>query len=250
MKKRLILLISFLFLLCGCTANVNIEVKENGINEEVLITDTFTDATIKEQVKNRYIEFVPAFAEDVIVDTMPEKMPGVKYYDREISEINNGYNVKYEYFFGTANYLKARTVKNGFKSSALQKDTKEETLTLSTDSGGLLYFKDYPELAQVRVNITSVYKVLESNADSVNGNVYSWVFTPTTKKSIYILYDTKKEDTVGDPEKEDTKEENESSKNEKTGIEKFMNDHPILIASCLLVLFLIFVIISTKIFKK
>lgn len=42
----------------------------------------------------------------------------------------------------------------------------------------------------MKINIRTNYKVLENNADSVNGNIYTWVFNKDSNKSIDMLIDT------------------------------------------------------------
>ena len=56
----------------------------------------------------------------------------------------------------------------------------------------MIYFDEYPLLEEVTVNIKTDYLVEENNADSVDGNTYTWVFNKDSKKSIDIVIDTSK----------------------------------------------------------
>ena len=253
MFKKILMLVGLVFLLCGCSANVNINVNEKTINESVLITAFANNKINKEQLKESFREFIPIYADTVIVDTLPDKKEaGIKYYNRTVDELDNGYNFTYKYTFNLNNYVQARTVKKGFKSATAQYDKDKKTITLSTDNSGMLFFEQYPDLEEVKVNITSDYKVLENNADVVNGNIYTWVFTPNSQKGIYILYDTNIDETSNENSENNKKPDTEvdNNKAEKKGIEKFINDHPVLIALCCLALFIIFVIIISKFSKR
>lgn len=279
MKKKILILISLLFLLCGCSATVDLNVTSTEITETVSITSYATSTFTKEQIKNSFREYTPAYAENVIVDTMPdEKEKGVEYYDRTLKELNNGYNFIFKYKFPINKYVNANTVKNSFASASVQKDNLENTMTLATDSGGMLLFKEYPDLTNVTVNITSEYKVIESNADTSLGNVYTWYLTPNDNKSIYIIYDTSNgtstsnnngtggENSGGNNSLGNTGSgENENLENEENGnitivikdedeeeseFTKFINRHPILVALGSLAIFFIFVIIISKVSKQ
>ena len=49
-------------------------------------------------------------------------------------------------------------------------------------------------MEEVRINIRTNYLVEENNADSVNGNTYTWIFDKDTKKSINMLINTSTND--------------------------------------------------------
>lgn len=264
MNKKLVVLIGLLFLLCGCSATVNLNVSLDAIEEEVSITSLATPTSTKQQIRNSFREFTPAYARDydILPDTMPDtKESGIDYYERTLKELGDGYNFVFKYKFPLYSYINSTTVKHSFVSSDINNDPDEQTLTLSTDSGGLLLLKEYPNLTDVTVNITSQYKVLESNADSQAGNVYTWNFNSATKKGIYIVYDLKPEssETPGtggntstspaESEEDDDGVRTVGQKKQKSQIEKIANGNPVLFAVCAMALFFVFVIIITKVTK-
>lgn len=212
MNKKIIMLVMLIFVLCGCSANVNVDITGNSINESVIINAYQDNSYSKDQIKKAFREYVPAFAQNVIVDTEPDVLvKGIKYYNRVLEEMGNGYRVKYDYKFRINDYKDARTIKDGFRSSTIQVDKVEETILISTDNGGLLYFNKYPSLDNVSVNVTTSYKVIESNANSVNGNVYTWYFNKNGKNGIYLLLDTKTVET----EEEEKKIKRKATKKKK-----------------------------------
>lgn len=245
--KKVILLILTIFILCGCSANVNININEDNIEETVEIISLTENGYTKEQNYNSFRKYIPIYADTIVVDTEPdEPVSGIKYYNRTEKEYGNGYLFTYNNTFKLNDYVNSQTVKNGFKSSSIIFNDKEEYIELSTSKGELLYYNIYPYLTEVKVNITTSYDVLENNADSVNGNTYTWTFRPTTNKSIYLKLSNPKKDT-SKPNGNNTNEQTEKS--EKKGLSKIMNEHPIIVAICAIALFLIFVIIFSKLSK-
>ena len=145
----------------------------------------------KDIIKTSFRNYIPIYATDVIVDTEPDQPhPDIKYYEKTETDLGNGYLFNYKYNFDIDKYKEARTIKDGFRSYNISFNEDNQTISLSTDSEGILYFDDYPLLEEVTINIKTDYLVLENNADRVNGNTYTWVFTKDSKKSINMVIDT------------------------------------------------------------
>ncbi len=263
--KKIIMLVLLVILLTGCSAEVNVIINDTGINETITITDNNTSS---------YYNNVPAFYKDVFSDIEPDvKNPGVEYYNRNITQGSDGYKINYSYKYNFDNYKNARTVKTAFKSFNLRKDVSEKQIIISTDSSQLSLFNTYSNLSSVRVNITPTYQVVKSNADYVNGNIYTWNFSKGTKKNIYIVMynpnmtsgnsggvtqqptvddtdEDNKNTTVDDKKNEDKEEvvDNKDDSNEKK--ETFLDKYPYVILLGAIVIFLMFVIIMMKISKS
>lgn len=251
MKKKIILLIGLVFMLCGCSADVNIELTGSNVKENVYIYAYPNEHYTKERLNKAFRKYIPAFAKDTIIDTMPdEETKGISYYKRSEVDLGNGYRFNYKYNFNLSNYKNARTVKEGFKSSNIYVDNKEKTILFSTDNGGLLFFSQYPDLNTVNVNIKTDYKVKETNADSVDGNVYTWKLSRNNNnKNIYLLLDSSPVEEDKDDEKNNVIENNNDVKEESKFI-KFVNEHPFLVIFVSFFLFLIIVLIISKITKN
>ena len=247
--KKIFLLVIVSFLLCGCTANVNINISNDKIEEEVVINAPVENGLTKEQTHNQFRKFIPIYADTIVADTEPdEQVTGVKYYNRTEQTYNNGYIFNYRYTFSLNDYLNSQTLKNAFQSYSIITDNSKETIELSTDNGGMLFFNNYPSLSEVKVNISTDYKVLEHNADSVNNNTYTWNFTTTTRKSIHLKLDNHKEQQ--EPSNPSENPSTSPSSKEKSEFSKFLNKHPVLVAVCAIAIFLIFVIIISKLSKR
>ena len=278
MKKRLFFLVILTFLLCGCTANVNITINDSTISERISISEAPYGAATINDIAQQYRKYVPAFKDTLIIDTMPDVAEdGVKYYRTSGTATNGIYNAYYQYDYNFREYKNATSISNAFKTSEVQYDPYEKQILVTTESSGMVLFSSYPQLEEVRVNISTNYKVLENNADYVSGNVYTWIFHRDTKKGVYILLEdldgksvggNKEEPKPSEPEKEDPQKEepkngsnnqgsnNQGEQKEKStvekGYEKFKEEgskHPYIVIFIFLGLFLFIIIISFRIKK-
>lgn len=206
MGKKIIMLLMFVFLLCGCTAKVDINIDKRNIDETITITDFANEAFTKEQVLAKYRKYMPVDKSTIIVDTEPdERKSRVDYYKRSVTDLGNGYNILYNYNFDYEEYFNARSLNTAFKSSFINYNKEENTITISTDNEGTKLFGQYKELDKLQINISSSYPIIESNADSVNGSVSTWNLSRDSNKKIYIKYNTKlKQEQKEEEEEEET----------------------------------------------
>ena len=191
MKKKILTLILLIFMISGCSVEVNLDISDNKIKESNDITIYQNAIYTKEILRTSFRDYIPIYASNLIVDTVPDQpFSDVLYYNKNTTDLGNGYRFNYSYDFDIDKYGDARTIKDGFRDYSYS--YRNDIISLSTDSEGLIYFNDYPLLEEVTVNIETDYFVEENNADSVNGNTYTWVFNKDSKKSIDIVIDTSK----------------------------------------------------------
>lgn len=253
MKTKIIILTFFLFILCGCTAQVNIDIKDMQINESISIEAYPDNNYTKDQLLESFRTYIPIDYNVPIVDTMPdEKEKGITYYNRTYKDLGNGYRFNYNYNFNISNYPKARSLNGAFKSSTVQVNKGDKEILISTDNSNIKYFSEYPSLSKITINITPSYKVKESNADSINNNVHTWTFEKNTKKNIYLLLSTEEKIDNNENEKDraEQKKTDSSKKKEESAFEKFVNEHPFLVAIGSILLFIILVAIISKITRR
>lgn len=254
--KRIIMLLVLLFILTGCSANVNITLTSSGIEEEISVS-SYTDAnTTKEQIYSSFRKYMPVYANVPLSDTEPDtKKNGIEYYDRKQQDLGAGYKFTYSYKYGFNNYKNAKSIKHGFDSYTIQRNNVDKNIMISTDSSGLNYFEQYPDLESVTINIRTSYKAIETNADYVNGNTYTWVLRKGTKKSIYLLVNDPNADKEYDTgSKEEEKKPNkvtviEQEEKEKSEVVKYLNDNPFLIGTIAIIGFFVLVLVLAKISK-
>lgn len=272
--KKITILLLLVILLTGCSAEVNIIINDTGINETVTINDTSTSS---------YYNYVPVFYEDIFSDIEPDvKNEGVSYYNKNVTQDVSGYKINYSYKYTVDEYKRARSVKTSFQSFNIRESKVDEEIVISTSTGGIKYFDKYTNLDSVKINITPSYKVLENNADYVNGNVYTWVFTKNTKKHIYMVLDNPNESnstnnsTTGnngttnnnsnnnnngnDVSTDDNEQNNNQDDEEYTDDvdtdededkkESFLDKYPYVILFGAIVIFAMFVIILVKVSKS
>ncbi len=191
MKKKILTLILLIFMVSGCSVEVNLDISDNKIKESNDITVLENAIYTKEILRTSFRDYIPIYASDLIVDTVPDQpFSDVLYYNKNTTDLGNGYRFNYSYDFDIDKYGDARTIKDGFRDYSYS--YRNDIISLLTDNEGLIYFNDFPLLEEVTVNIKTDYLVEENNADSVNGNTYTWVFNKDSKKSIDIVIDTSK----------------------------------------------------------
>ncbi len=189
MKKKIFILTLIILMMCGCSVDVNIDISNNKIKESNDITVLENALYTKEILRTSFRDYIPIYASDLIVDTVPDKpFSDVLYYNKNTTDLGNGYIFNYSYNFDIDRYGNARTIKEGFRDYSYT--YRNDIISLSTDNKGLIYFDEYKELDEVVINIKTNYLVLENNADRVNGNTYTWIFNIDSKKSINIVIDT------------------------------------------------------------
>ena len=189
MKIKILILVCLLFMVCGCSAEVNLDITDNKIKESTDITVYQNAIYTKDILRTSFRDYIPIYASDLIVDTIPDQpFSGILYYNKNTTDLGNGYIFNYSYDFDIDKYGDTRTFKEGFRD--YNYSFRNSVISISTDDRGLIYFDEYPELEEVVVNIKTNYLVEDNNADSVNGNTYIWVFNKDSKKSINIVIDT------------------------------------------------------------
>ena len=197
MKIKILILVFIIFMMCGCSASVDIEIKDKKVFESVDITAYQNVIYTKEILNSSFRNYIPVYARDLIVDTLPDTpREGIKYYEKTTTDLGNGYKFNYKYTFDIDEYSEARTIKDGFRNYDFSYNDVNNTISISTDDNGLLYFNDYDQLDEVRINIKTNYFVESNNADEVNGNTYTWVFNKDSKKSIKMTIDTDSSEVV------------------------------------------------------
>ena len=141
MTKKIIVLLMFVFILCGCTAKVDIKIDKRSIDETITVTDFVTAEVDKDMLLVKYRKWMPTNKNVIMVDTEPdERKSRIKYYKREVTDLGNGYNFIYNYNYDFEEYSNAKSLNSAFKSSYLSYNKDDDTITVSTDSAGSVLF--------------------------------------------------------------------------------------------------------------
>ena len=209
MKKRILLLIVSILFLCGCDVTYTLDVKDFVEAIDVVPTTNSDRQYINMVTKNQ-----AAFIGDVDFPEDGSKANDVEYY--AIHMQGDGLLAKYQ--FNQDNYKFSRAAHYCFPSLLVEQDRYVHISTLNK----VECFNSEPDLDKITINLKVPYEVEYNNADSVNKNVYTWVFEKEgSPKSIDIKYKNpkysssnstdKKDDNNKDNKKDDKEEENKEN---------------------------------------
>lgn len=179
MKKiKYFILVGLLFVLCGCSAEYNLNITENTkFNEHIVINASSQEDLL--QLNN--------FNWDVPLDyqNTNEAYEASGYNKNEIyNVVKNGNSVVFDGSFNKSTILNSKAIHDSVDYFNF---TKYNGNYVITTSDNFKIFNRY-NLEYLVINISLPNEVINSNADSVNGNVYTWKFSKDNKKSIYLEY--------------------------------------------------------------
>lgn len=246
--KKMIFLVVLTFLLCGCSATYNLTITKDSIKEEAIILDDITVSNSMEEMSHIYPPLTIDYKEAIEDDDIANLEEGIEIYNQKIDKINDAYQIRYAYDKFTKDTITSSNIaRTAYSNIGYLYSPKENIIQLSTNPN-LKAFDEFPNLDSITVNITTDYLVSNSNADQVNGNTYSWVFTRENRNRNVVLVMQFREDSSDKEEntqnkEEQTKEEQKNTTNGDTQDQKY--------ASWLIILvFLgIFAIILLVLFK-
>lgn len=162
MKKKVLLFILCFFLVTGCDVKYDLTINNDSYDE------TITLSFLKSQ--NTY-EDVSSYLEDKIpISYNPSER---LYYNSKIEEDDNYYNLVYNYKHNTNTFMQSYFVSNCYPNFNIE--SNDEQIILSSGQQFTCFVGDDGLSADsVEINITTKLKVLENNADEINGNTYTW----------------------------------------------------------------------------
>ena len=188
MKKNKIILI-ILIVLCttGCTVDYNLLIEDNKIKETTTFHQESSDTDEKSSMYSQYLEEYPIYIDEEYLYYDPnKKVEGNTYYDKSITDDSNGYNATYKAEFEIKEYDRSRFFNDAFVNRSSGYDKNERCYYIIADK--LKIFEQENNINHINVSINIVgYKVIESNQDSVNNNIYTWSFDRSDKERSIIL---------------------------------------------------------------
>ena len=161
MKKKFILFILCFFLVTGCDVKYDLTIDNNTFDETVTMSflksqTTYDDVSI-------YLENKTPIS---------YSSSGI-YYDSKIEENDNYYDLIYNYKHDFDEFRQSYFVTSCYPNFSVQSNDKQ--IVLSSGSQFMCFAGDDGLNADsVEINITTKLKVLDNNADEVNGNTYTW----------------------------------------------------------------------------
>ena len=170
--KRIIVVLISLLLLTGCTIDYNLVIDKDSIKETITGTASKEEYEVREEDSGLNLFYT------YINDDINPLISGDGLYTKDINEIDNGINYKYDFIYKN-NYDKSKIINACFENS----NVKETDTYYSIELSGEFYclYSD-----KININVISNYVVLENNAKEVNGNKYSWVIDDSSNVNIFL----------------------------------------------------------------
>lgn len=177
--KKIILLVSLIFLLSGCSVNYDLEIFNNEYREKISINSLNTTESSYE---------IPVYFDETRVEKTltSKKVADVEYYQKSNEQTN------YVYYnnFAMEKYYKSYFVNSSFDFFAVyyndvDEETGEDIITISTNNN-MKIFDTYKDLDEIKINVKTNHKVKYSNADSHSKFTYTWNYDKNNYKDKYI----------------------------------------------------------------
>lgn len=163
MVRKIFLMICVVFLLTGCDVTYDLTIK--------------TDETINEKVTLSFLKQDMSY--ENVISYLKNKIPisNNRYepnsYNAQIYEGNDYYDLIYNYTHNFGSFEKTLFVDSCYNDSQIT-ETDDE-IVIKSGKGFKCLNPDNGLIADsVKINIKSELEVLETNADEVNGNTYTW----------------------------------------------------------------------------
>ena len=237
-KIKLILILLFSLIMSGCTVNYNITITEDSFDEEVIVNDFVTTTRNITDIANTYDEYYPREITELteLNNLICEKLEDC-YAKNLLLQNDTGYmyslnnNNQLEKLNNTPTWLFANNTKSFLDNN--------DNIIIST-SKGLKYFDLAPDLTSVIITIKTDLAVTNSNADLVNNNEYTWLFSRDNylNKNIFISI-TKNKEEEENPDNEDIPDSQNTEEN-----------NSIINIILIIVGFLVYIILMILILKK
>lgn len=191
--KKVILLVTFILLFCGCSATYNLDIDKLDYSEDV---DIYLEKTSinRESVDILKRTSYPAFFSN---DFGPEEElvyeKGI-FYERNVIDDGTNYGINFNYKYTNYNFNDSNIIKSCYQYfTFLPNDDGYRTFLTSKH---LLCMDSFPELENVTIRIKTKYIPTYHNADEVEGDTYIWKVDRNNYKNHPISLRLSKEHSI------------------------------------------------------
>ena len=181
MKKRIIIIISLILFLTGCSCTYNLKITDNTYSEELIIAAEYNNELNNLNQKWQ----IPVDKEEYNIGTDPSNNTiNTKTYEYSLS--NNKLSFKNDFTIGE--YINSSAVSICYNKLTVSNYNDK---TIISTSPKTICFDKNPTLNNIYINITVDKPVIKSNADSHKGNTYTWRLSRNNNqdKDINIVLD-------------------------------------------------------------
>ncbi len=189
MKKKILFIIGILILCSGCSATYKITINDDGSVNETLAASE--DTEFFSNYPNSSVGRVVGNILEPYLNTLNSKEYSVS---TNIQETKGGATISKKYD-SIESYIKNSILYNQF-TNKINYSTDGDKVTISAKGA---FEKNTQEIGVFNVNSSDIiielpYKVLENNADEVDGKIYIWKFDEkdTNIREIKLVYDKSK----------------------------------------------------------
>ena len=163
--KKALMMIGILIITSGCTCEYNLKIENNTYSEEVILIATTTSE--KEEFNRAWKVPIDKDTYNIGLDTEETGSDNDEYYDNKIV----GNRLIFSHDFNKSDYSKSSAVSNCYNSLSISNSSDKIIISTSKEVKCL---DDYPNLTELKINITTNNPVKTHNADSISGNTYTW----------------------------------------------------------------------------
>lgn len=166
-KKYLIVLLVTIFCLTGCDVTYNLTITEDNMTESAsFLVDNNKD---NQSILNQYLSTNYTAYYDM------DNRETRRYEKEELNQDDKiGMNLTYNY--SEDNLQKSSMLSQCYYVKSITKT--KDMIVITTDGYTRCMYRDGTKrFDQLTINITTELEVTENNADSIDGNTYTWVIT-------------------------------------------------------------------------
>jgi hypothetical protein len=179
--KKLWLLVGILLLTAGCEATYTIRLDSNSINEKIEIIEENNKISISDVSKE---------LDSIIVSNADETTEtGFYTFNKIIGPTKSGLDISYLFEPAVKYKLYSPFLKYCYDDVTFVYDAMKANL--STNSN-IKCFDFFAGLDKITLNIVSNYEVTRHNANSVDGNTYTWIINKNDSGKISLEVDKQK----------------------------------------------------------
>ncbi len=185
MRKNIICLFIVSMLLTGCTVEYNLNIDSNSIQENINIGID----SIENLPEDSYSQLTSS--------TNKVYFDEEEYYTVNYKNNDNRLFSEFNYKHNLDKYNNATVLDLCYPNRTVKKDQNQ--FEISTTGSFACAFTEFgDDIRNANINITTKLKVIENNADKINGNTYTWIINQEnyTDKPIKIIMELPKDNTA------------------------------------------------------
>lgn len=175
LKRILVLLLPLI--ITGCTANYNLTIEKNAFKESVDIIFS------KKSFPLKGIESVMAKKIPIRQDKYENR-----FYENKLKENEENYIINQTFSHGSETIADSSLITRCYVGDVIN-ITSDRIKIKTNNQFQCIYMDDGAQMDSATINITTPLKVLNNNADRINGNTYIWNINKENYQNKPILFE-------------------------------------------------------------